>query len=97
MAGVVKIQITESERELKKLLKQTNGPKKSRVQALYWLKIGVVETTQDIAVLLNCHRITVSRWLKVYREAGMEGLLEKKKSPGRPRSIPSEAEEALKK
>ena len=90
MAGVVKIQIAESERELEKLLKQTSGPKKTRLQALYWLKLGVVETTQDIAVLLNCHRVTVSRWLRTYRESGMKGLLEEKKSPGRPRLMRSQ-------
>lgn len=97
MAGVVKIQITESELELKKLLRHVSGPKKDRVQALYWLKIGVASTTVDIAFMLNCHRTTVSRWLTIYRSSGMKRLLEDKKSSGRPRSIPSEAVETLKK
>jgi len=87
MAGVVKIEIAESEEYLKKLVARTTGDKKCRVQALYWLKIGVVETTQHIAVLLACHRTTVSRWLTIYREEGLEKLLEPKKSPGRPRLI----------
>ncbi len=79
------------------MLARTTGDKKGRVQALYWLKIGVVETTEHIAVLLACHRTTVSRWLTIYREEGLEKLLEQKKSPGRPRLIPEEALESLKK
>ena len=96
MAGVVKIEITESEEYLKKLLARTTGAKKERVQAWYWLKIGVVETTQHIAVLLPCHRTTGSRWLTIYREEGLEKLLEYKKSPGRPRLISEEALSSLK-
>ena len=97
MTGIIKIEITESVEELKQLLEQITDRNKARVQALYWLKIGAVETTEHIAVLLNCHRTTVSRWLTLYRQGGMPRLLEQRKSPGRPPSIPSDALESLKK
>ena len=91
MSGVLKIEITESVEELKRLLEQITNNKKPRVQSLYWIKIGAVETTEHIAVLLNCHRTTVSRWLTLYRQGGMPRLLEYRKSPGCPPSIPSDA------
>jgi len=95
MAGVVKINITESQEELKDLMARTPGNKKLRVQALYWLKMGFVETTQHLAALLGYHRTTISDWLKIYREEGIEKLLSNKKSPGRPPSMPKEVVESL--
>ena len=78
-------------------MEQVTDNKKARVQALYWLKIGAVETTEHIAVLLNCHRTTTSRWLTLYREGGIPRLLEYRKSPDRPPLITSDALESLKK
>lgn len=37
----------------------------------------------------------MQRWLRRYREGGIEYLLEQKKSPGRPRVIPQEVERRL--
>ena len=97
MTGIIQIEITESGEELKQLLEQVTDNKKARVQTLYWLKIGAVETTEHLAVLLNCHRTTVSRWLRLYREGGMPRLLEYRKSSGRPPLTPSDALESLQK
>lgn len=97
MSGVVKIEIVESEGTLKSLLtKQTSPLKKEQLQALYWLKSKKVETVEHIASLLGRHRVTVQRWLRQYRQLGLAGLLQEKKSPGRPRVIPGGVVEQLK-
>jgi hypothetical protein len=44
---------------------------------------------QDVAPLLEVHRVTVGRWLAVYEQAGLEGLLAIPTSPGRPLSLPA--------
>lgn len=64
MSGVLKIQIKESEKDLRELLKQQKEAKKrERLQMLYWLKTRQAETVDHLAVLLGYHRTTVSRWL----------------------------------
>ena len=45
---------------------------------------------QHLSVVLGRSRITVQRWLSKYRQQGMSGLLEAKKSPGRPKVISEE-------
>jgi len=96
MAGNTKIEITETEEELRNLLRQQKtGLQKERVQALYLLKTQQVETVQKLARILGRGRITLHRWLKLYRELGINGLLEQKKSSGRPPIINSSAREQL--
>ena len=86
-----KTQILETESELKKLLSQeTNGRIKEKLQALYWLKTKKLYTIGQIAESLGYHRVTVQRWFNEYRQRGIEGILKRKKSPGRPRVVPPE-------
>ncbi|WP_231295676.1 hypothetical protein [Gloeocapsa sp. PCC 7428] len=60
MAGVYKLEIKESEAELKQLLgAQTTAVGKERVQLLYLLKTGQAATVQRAAQLLGRHRVTV--------------------------------------
>lgn len=50
MAGVIKIEITESAQELKRQLNLSeNSDVKDRLQVLYWLKTKQVKTTEAIA------------------------------------------------
>ena len=78
MSGVIKVEILETVDELRELLKSTeNQEVKERIQALYWLKSGQVQTTRAIANLIGKHRVTVSRWLSNYRTEGIEALLSK--------------------
>ena len=64
MSGVIKIEILETVDELRQLLQSTETKEvKERVQALYWLKSGQVQTTKTIANLIGKHRVTVSRSL----------------------------------
>lgn len=59
MSRVVKIDIIETPEQLKKMMNsQTTARGRSRVQALYLLKIKVVETVQHLAVTLGCDRLT---------------------------------------
>ncbi|MDE5096897.1 MAG: helix-turn-helix domain-containing protein [Trichodesmium sp. St16_bin4-tuft] len=96
MVCYVKIDIIESAEELKEILsRQTDIKLKQKVQALYWLKIGAVNTIENISILLGCHRTTVSRWFSTYRKLGIEGLLKKKKILGRPRKISPMLEKKL--
>ena len=96
MSGVVKINITESSATLKTLLsQQKTATGKERVQALYLLKTGQVETVQHLAVVLGRNRVTVQRWLSQYRKQGLTNLLSVRKSSGRPQIIPKWAIERL--
>lgn len=97
MSGVVKINITETADELKKLLnKQKAAFALERLQALYLLKTQQVETVQHLAVVLGKSRVTVSRWLGRYREGGLNGILEHHRSVGRPKIISQQVRERLK-
>lgn len=96
MAGVYHLNINESEAELKKLLrKEKTGSGKERIQLLYLLKSQRAKTITQASELLGRHRVTLQDWLAKYRRGGLESLLGRGTSPGRPRKIPSWAEKAL--
>ena len=60
MSGVYHLEITESEDELKALLRtQTTASSKERIQFLYLLKSDQALTIQQAARLLGRHRVTV--------------------------------------
>mgnify|MGYP002777064842 CR=1 FL=1 len=81
MTGLPQIKIKESAEELKELMKkQTSGLGFAKVQALYLLKINAVETVRYLAVLMGRGESTIHRWLKVYREKGIKGLLKKEET-----------------
>lgn len=64
MAGVYRLEISESEEELKKMLgKQKTGSDKERVQVLYLLKSKQAATVQAVAELIGRNRSTVQEWL----------------------------------
>lgn len=62
---------------------------------LYWLKQDTAPSISAIAKAIGKHRNTVQTWLSMYREGGVEAMLEVKKSPGGVRVIPQWAEDAL--
>lgn len=97
MSGVTSIEVKESEQELEQLLQeQTNGKMKERLQVLYLLKLPQASSISQIAKVIGKDRGTVQRWLGIYRDQGLDALLEVKKSPGRPRVIPEWAVASLK-
>lgn len=96
MAGVYKLEIKETEAQLKQLLgAQKTAVGKERVQLLYLLKTAQAQTVQAAAQLLGRHRVTLQQWLRCYRKGGIESLLETQVPPGRTRTIPTWAEAAL--
>jgi transposase len=98
MAGVYKLDITETEADLKQRLRQAKtASDKERLHLLYLLQSGQAKTVQDAATLLARHRITVQKWLQLYRSGGLEAMLAHTPRTGRRQSIPQWAQAALNK
>lgn len=96
MAGVTSIAVKESLDDLAKQLRQADTSiAKERLQVLYWLKQEKAPSICAIARAMGKHRNTVQTWLSMYRNGGIEAMLEIKKSPGGVRVIPQWAQEAL--
>ena len=89
MAGVTSIEVKESLDELTQQLCQVKtSSAKERLQVLYWLKQDNAPSISAIAKAVGKHRNTLQTWLSMYREGGVEAMLEIKKSPGGVRVIP---------
>lgn len=98
MAGVYKLDIIETEADLKQRLRYAKtASDKERLQLLYLLQSGQAQTVQGAATLLARHRITVQKWLQLYRSGGLEALLAHTPRTGRRQSIPQWAQTALNK
>ena len=98
MSGVVKIEIRETEEELKLLLRrEKDAHRHEKLQVLYWLKSQTVDSVLSAAVRLGKHRTTIQRWLSSYRSGGIEELLLQKPRSGRPRIMNPETVERLSK
>jgi transposase len=96
MSGIYKLEIKESEAELKQLLRaQKSASDKERIHLLYLLKSQKAQTVQDAAGVLGRNRVTLQEWMSRYREGGLENLLHTKPRTGRPRAIPEWAARAL--
>jgi transposase len=90
MAGVTRIEIRETATELADLIQaQSNANLKERLQVLYLLKLPEAMSVSAVAKVIGRHRGSVQRWLSLDRETGLDGLLETRQSPGRPRVIPA--------
>jgi putative transposase len=98
MSGVVKIEIRETEEELKLFLRrEKDAHRHEKLQVLYWLKSQTVDSVLSAAVRLGKHRTTIQRWLSSYRSGGIEELLLQKPRSGRPRIMNPETVERLSK
>lgn len=96
MAGVTSIEVKESLDDLAERLRQSEQATiKERLQVLYWLKQEMAPSISAIAKASGKHRGTVQQWLSLYRDKGLDAMLEIKKSPGGVRVIPQWAEDAL--
>ena len=97
MGRSFKVEITESEEELKKRLQTARlGSQKEKLQMLWWIKSGQVHEQQEIGFRLGKDTSTITRWLQKYRLGGLSGLLEIKKAPGATRKMTDEVLAALK-
>ncbi len=96
MVGVTSIEVKESLEELVERLRQANtASAKERLQVLYWLKQENAPSISAIAKAIGKHRNTLQTWLSLYRDGGVESMLEIKPSSGGVRKIPQWAEDAL--
>jgi len=100
MTGMCGLKIKETKVQLRDILsKQKNAISYKKIQALYLMKTGQVDTVTAVSELLGVHRVTVQKWFKKYRDQGIDGLLISKKSTGRPsvvsQSTLSDLEEKL--
>jgi transposase len=92
----LQIDITENPELLKNLMQeQTDLRLRERLHALYLLKSGLVLQEQTLASLLLRGTATIRRWLNAYKRGGLEALLERGTSTGRPLLVPAEAIVAL--
>jgi hypothetical protein len=88
MSGVPKIEIIESVEELKLLMKQQKtGLGYAKVQSLYLLKIKLVENINYLAVIIGRGESTIHRWLQLYKQGGLNSLLEEPPKTGRPKKL----------
>jgi len=86
MSGVPKIEIKESANTLRALMNsQKQVLNYAKLQALYILKIGQVETVRPRAAVMGKGEATIHRWLRMYREGGINELLAERPKTGRPR------------
>ena len=67
------------------MLQQRTVTNRQKVQALYWLKLGLSQSITDVAEILGGHRITVQRWFKQYSEDDLRALIKLGQSTGRSR------------
>ena len=67
MSGVVRIEIVETPKELKDLMRQEKDVvRHEKLQVQYWLKTQAVDSVLSAAVRLGKHRTTIQRWLSSY-------------------------------
>ena len=98
MKSVYNIEVQESPKELKELIKkQTKATKRDRLRALYLQQTRQVQSRRQLAETLGCAESTIYRWFKKYQKQGLEGLLADKTSPGRPTKISGAVLKDLKK
>lgn len=91
MSGRPKIEIIESVETLKSLMKKQNRILEyNKVLTLYLLKSGEQKTVRGVARNLGRGETTIHRWLKLYREGGMENLLQNRQTVGRPKKFSAE-------
>jgi transposase len=96
MAGITSAEVKESLEDLAQQLRQAKTPiAKERLQVLYWLKQEHPPSISAIAKAIGKHRNTLQTWLSIYRDGGIEAMLNVKKSPGGVRVISQWAEDAL--
>lgn len=72
MARPLQVTIVESREQLERRLDaQTTATGKERLQMLYWLKLGIVNSRQDLVKLLHKSEATITRWLGMYNSGGL--------------------------
>ncbi len=91
MSGRPKIEIKESAEQLSKMLKtQKRSLEYNKVLTLYLFVTKQVLTIRKAGRILNKGTATINRWLKQYKEGGIENLLKNRQTIGRPKKLSGE-------
>ncbi|MEH2371890.1 helix-turn-helix domain-containing protein [Nostoc sp.] len=91
------VEIKESQEELEKAVKHaTTASSKERLQMLFWLKSGQLQSRQALAERLGRDQATITRWVRKYKDGGRDRLLEVKHAPGKVPIVSGETLERLK-
>ena len=89
--------IKETKEEIREMLKSEPQVKKqNRLQALYLLVTRQAKSRSKVSALLGFSRNTISDWLRLYEENGLEKMLEIYKPSGAKAKIPAAAVEEIK-
>lgn len=89
-------QITESVAELKNMLRKTSIVyQKQRLTALYLFRSGQATTRKQIAEIIGVDRKTIGYWFQTYASEGLDMLLARTYSSGRPTHLTEEQQEML--
>lgn len=76
MRRKIDINITESEADLQRMIRNEQGRLKlHRLSALYLYKTGQAKTYSAIGKLLGYERHTISMWFQKYKKGGLDNLL----------------------
>jgi transposase len=90
MGNQFRVEVGESSSELQHRWRHAvTAASKERLQMLYWIKIGALATRQELSQRLGRDSSTVDRWLKRYKQGGIEALLGVKTPPGKSSLIPA--------
>lgn len=96
MANKFQVEIQETVEELEhRLARATTAASKEKLLLLYWIATKKIKTRLELAALLKRDASTIYRWLKTYKEAGIDGLLAVKKASGKTPHIPPDIREKL--
>jgi transposase len=88
--------IKESSEALRQRLRtERSARRKTRLQVLYLLKSGQVQSRQEVADVVALHRHTIGRWLEAYERGGLPALLAFKTHSNRQPVLPPLVQRAL--
>ena len=91
------VTVSESLEQLEKSLRHArSASQKERLQMLVWLKQGGVSSRFELAQRCNRDKATITRWIRRYRQGGLNALLTKRTAPGATRKIEGETLAKLK-
>ena len=84
MANKLQVQIQETVEELEHRLEPSaTAVNKEKLLVLYWLATKKIQKRAELATMLKRHESTIYRWLRAYKQGGINELLSIKKAPGK--------------
>lgn len=96
MANHFKVQVNETQEELEhRLGRASTATSRERLQMLHWIETQAITTRQELAQGLGRNESTLYRWLQLYKQGGIDRLLQVKTAPGKVAKISPEVMEQL--